>query len=209
MDFTVYIVIGIVVVAALLFFVLRKPAQLQPGEHRPELEAKKRRLRARKLNPGSAGRRPRPQARAIPCRARGRGRSPPLDGGSPDRRARREAAGLRPVGPPVPPPKADVLGMRKGLAATRGGFIARLTALFAGKKEIDPAILEQIEEVMLTSDVGVKTTQAILERLREALDKNELRDTDAVWAALRAEATRILGDRRRGAPRRGASRRSC
>jgi fused signal recognition particle receptor len=86
-----------------------------------------------------------------------------------------------------------VAGLRKGLAATRGGFIARLTALFQGKKEIDPAILEQVEEVMLASDVGPKTTQAILARLREALERNELRDADAVWAALRAEATRILG----------------
>jgi fused signal recognition particle receptor len=93
------------------------------------------------------------------------------------------------------PPKApkDVAGLRKGLAATRGGFIARLAALFQGKKEIDPAILEQVEEVMLASDVGPKTTEAILSRLREALQRNELRDADAVWAALRAEATRILG----------------
>ena len=89
-------------------------------------------------------------------------------------------------------PKRDVAGLRKGLAATRGGFVARLTAIFGGKKEIDPAILEQMEEVMLSSDVGVKTTQAILERLRDKLQKNELRDADAVWAALRAEATRIL-----------------
>ena len=88
--------------------------------------------------------------------------------------------------------KRDVAGLRKGLAATRGGFVARLTAIFGGKKEIDPAILEQMEEVMLSSDVGVKTTQAILERLRDKLQKNELRDADAVWAALRAEATRIL-----------------
>jgi fused signal recognition particle receptor len=88
--------------------------------------------------------------------------------------------------------KKDVAGLRKGLAATRGGFMARLKALFTGKKEIDPAILEQIEEIMLTSDVGVKTTQAILERLREKLSKNELADTDAVWAALRTEAARIL-----------------
>jgi fused signal recognition particle receptor len=98
-------------------------------------------------------------------------------------------------GPPsaVPAAKRDVAGLRKGLTATRGGFIARLTALFQGKKEIDPAILEQVEEVMLASDVGPKTTQAILGRLRESLERNELRDGDAVWAALRAEAARILG----------------
>ena len=93
--------------------------------------------------------------------------------------------------PPVAS-KKDVAGLRKGLAATRGGFMARLKALLVGKKEIDPAILEQMEEVMISSDVGVRTTQAILERLREKLAKNELADSDAVWAALRAEATRIL-----------------
>jgi fused signal recognition particle receptor len=93
--------------------------------------------------------------------------------------------------PPVAS-KKDVAGLRKGLAATRGGFMAKLKALFTGKKEIDPAILEQMEEIMISSDVGVKTTQSILERIREKLQKNELADSDAVWAALRAEATRIL-----------------
>jgi fused signal recognition particle receptor len=95
----------------------------------------------------------------------------------------------------TPAPPRDVAGLRKGLAATRGGFVARLSALFGlgdAKKEIDPNLLSQLEEVMLTSDVGVRTTQAILERLRERLAKNELADADAVWNALRAEATRIL-----------------
>jgi fused signal recognition particle receptor len=95
--------------------------------------------------------------------------------------------------PAAAPVRKDVAGLRKGLAATRGGFIARLTSLFEGKKEIDPAILEQVEEVMLSSDVGPKTTSAILGRLRESLARNELRDSAAVWSALRAEATRILG----------------
>ncbi|MCL2776945.1 MAG: signal recognition particle-docking protein FtsY [Polyangiaceae bacterium] len=88
--------------------------------------------------------------------------------------------------------KKDVAGLRKGLAATRGGFMARLKAIFAGNKEIDPTLLEQMEEVMISSDVGVKTTQAILRRLRDGMAKHELADSDAVWAALRAEATRIL-----------------
>jgi fused signal recognition particle receptor len=100
---------------------------------------------------------------------------------------------VRPAVPSGPPPaKKDVAGLRKGLAATRSGFIAKLTALFQGKKEFDPAILEQLEEVMLASDVGPKTTQAILTRMRESLGRNELRDADAVWTALRSEATRVL-----------------
>ena len=71
-----------------------------------------------------------------------------------------------PPGASAPPAKRDVAGLRKGLAASRGGFVAKLSALFQGKKEIDPAILQQVEEVMLASDVGPKTTQAILTRLR-------------------------------------------
>ncbi|MDP8999044.1 MAG: signal recognition particle-docking protein FtsY [Myxococcota bacterium] len=88
--------------------------------------------------------------------------------------------------------RRDVAGLRKGLAATRGGFVAKLTALFQGKKEIDPLLMEQVEEVMLSSDVGPKTTSAILARLRESVDRGRLRDSDAVWAALRTEAIRIL-----------------
>jgi fused signal recognition particle receptor len=111
----------------------------------------------------------------------------------PERVVREEAKPPPPAAPSVPAPRKDVAGLRKGLAATRGGFIARLSSLFQGKKEIDPAILEQVEEVMLASDVGPKTTHAILDRLRESLARNELKDSDAVWSALRAEALRILG----------------
>lgn len=104
------------------------------------------------------------------------------------------AAAAQPVVPKATPRKpADIAGMRKGLAQSRGGFIAKLLSIFSGKKEIDAGLLVELEEAMLTSDVGVKTTQAILERVRAGVEKHELADGDAVWAALRAEAARILG----------------
>ena len=86
----------------------------------------------------------------------------------------------------------DIANLRLGLAATRGGFIAKLASIFQGKKQIDPAILEQMEEVMLASDIGPKTTRAILDRLRNELDRDALRDVESVWRALREEAVRIL-----------------
>jgi fused signal recognition particle receptor len=92
----------------------------------------------------------------------------------------------------VAPAARDIASLRKGLAATRGGFVARLTALFQQSKELDPATLEQLEEIMLAGDVGPKTTQAILLRLRESLGRAELRDPAAIGTALRAEARRIL-----------------
>ena len=88
--------------------------------------------------------------------------------------------------------KKDVANLRKGLAAARGGFVAKLSALFQGAKEFDPTLLTRLEEIMLTSDVGPKTTGAILSRLRESLGRSELRNEESVWAALREESTRIL-----------------
>ena len=91
--------------------------------------------------------------------------------------------------------RRDVEGLRRGLGKARGseGLFGRLKALFTGKKEIDPDIVEQMEEVLLTSDVGVKTTALLLDDVRERLAKNELADGDRVWEALRERAASILG----------------
>lgn len=175
MDSSVWIILVIVAVVAVAAFVFLRgkgapealPAKKEPGKEKAKEQA---------AEPKAAVPSPRrPEAAA------------PSAGVSQD-----AVVVTKPQPSQRTPSKKDVAGLRKGLAATRGGFIARLTALFTDKKEIDPAILEQMEEVMLSSDVGVKTTQAILARLRESLEKNELADADAVWAALRSEATRIL-----------------
>jgi len=179
MGATEWIIAVVVVVAIAVFLYFRSKGSAQapaPPTEKLVPPAKKEAKPAAEAKKPSA---PPPAAKAPP--AERPAPSPAVEAAKPAV----EAAPAKPV-------KRDVAGIRKGLAATRGGFIARLTALFAGKKEIDPAILEQIEEVMLSSDVGVKTTQSVLERLREQLDRNELADADAVWAALRAEALRIL-----------------
>ncbi len=96
----------------------------------------------------------------------------------------------------------DVAGLRKGLAKAREseGFFGRLKALFVGRKEIDPQIVEQMEEILLTSDVGVKTTAALVDTIREELSKGELKDEGRVWDALRQKTQEILevGDERQG-----------
>ncbi len=90
--------------------------------------------------------------------------------------------------------RPDVQSMRRGLARSRGegGIFGRLKALFGGQQELGADVSADIEEVLITSDVGVQTTQAILERVRESLDKGEHSDPERVWAALREEAGRIL-----------------
>jgi fused signal recognition particle receptor len=80
-----------------------------------------------------------------------------------------------------------------GLARTRSsGFIARLGEIFSGRKEIDPGVVDEIEKVLLTADIGVKTSQKLLEELRSSLSRRELKDPDAVWAFLRQRSTEML-----------------
>jgi fused signal recognition particle receptor len=94
--------------------------------------------------------------------------------------------------------KERVAVLRKGLATTRGGFIARLAQIFGRKKEIDPALLDEMQAVLITADIGPRTSDRLLARLRERLDRSELRDEDAVWTALQQEGKAILGARAGG-----------
>lgn len=93
----------------------------------------------------------------------------------------------------------DVATLRRGLARSResGGVFGRLKALFTRERDIDASIAEDIEEILLTSDVGAATTTNILSNLRESLSKGELGDSDAVWKALREQALRMLGPEER------------
>ena len=79
-----------------------------------------------------------------------------------------------------------------GLEKTRGGFMARLNALFTGGKPVDDAVLADLEEVLFTADIGVKTATKLLETARERVKRKELSDADRLKGALREEISRIL-----------------
>jgi len=173
-----YTILAIVVLVVVVLFVLmsRKPEPTKPG-----LAEKK-------------GVSPEAKAKSIkPAAAAQAGSHEPIKAAPSAPPAAAEGAAPRPAAAPAQ--MRDLSELRKGLAKARGqtGFLGRLASLFAGKKDLDPAIADQVEEILLTSDVGVATTQAILGRLREGLEKHELSSSQAVWNALRGEATRILG----------------
>ncbi len=88
--------------------------------------------------------------------------------------------------------KRRVEVVRKGLQATRGGLVARLSRLFQGKRELSPELLASIEEVLITSDVGARTTDRLVSRVKEALSGKDLSDERLVWEFLREEALSIL-----------------
>ena len=82
--------------------------------------------------------------------------------------------------------------IQDGLAKTRQqGFVARLAGLF--RKELDDDLEQQIEEVLLTSDIGVKTAGKLLAALKTRLSRSELKDADAVWTFVRDEVKDLLG----------------
>jgi fused signal recognition particle receptor len=82
--------------------------------------------------------------------------------------------------------------LSEGLARTRGGFMARLNALLGASRELDEAALGELEEILFSADVGVRTATALLESVRERLKRKELSDLSKVKAALREEIERIL-----------------
>lgn len=75
--------------------------------------------------------------------------------------------------------------LKQGLQRTRTGLTEGLTTLLSGKKEIAPDLLEQIEEQLLISDVGIETTQSIVKKLTQSVSRKELSNTEAVFNALK------------------------
>jgi fused signal recognition particle receptor len=96
------------------------------------------------------------------------------------------------VPPPAPP--ADLGAFRSGLKSTRGNLISRLAGVFRKDRDFDPSILDEVEEVLITADVGVHTSERILEALRAKMSSGELSTAEDAWDAIRAESRTILAD---------------
>jgi len=97
---------------------------------------------------------------------------------------------------PYPPPAATSATVEKpsfferlksGLRKTKEGLVGRIDALVLGKKEIDADTLEELEEILITSDIGVKTTVELIRTLEQKMGRNELKDGEALRAALKEE----------------------
>ncbi|MCW5804481.1 MAG: signal recognition particle-docking protein FtsY [Deltaproteobacteria bacterium] len=80
---------------------------------------------------------------------------------------------------------------KEGLTKTRGGFVARLGKLF-GRKKFDPAQLDQLEEVLISADIGPRTADRIFQAVKKGLSKNELESSDQIWKQIRKTSREIL-----------------
>jgi len=82
--------------------------------------------------------------------------------------------------------------LRSGLQKTKDGLVGRIDALVLGKKEIDADTLEELEEILITSDIGVKTTVELIRTLEQRMGRNELKDGGALRASLKEEIFKRL-----------------
>ena len=80
----------------------------------------------------------------------------------------------------------------KGLSKTKEGVFSKLARIVAGKSQVDENILDDLEEVLITSDVGVETTLRIIDRIEQRVARDKYINTNELNSILREEITALL-----------------
>ncbi len=101
-------------------------------------------------------------------------------------------AAVEPSSSPPPTREGLFARLKRGLGKTRAGFTEGLVGLVRGRKAIDDELLEEIETLLLTADLGVDATQTIIADLTQRVSRKELADAAALLEALRAEMRALL-----------------
>jgi fused signal recognition particle receptor len=83
--------------------------------------------------------------------------------------------------------------LAQGLNKTRTeGFMSKINSLFGQPKRVDESVLAQLEEILFSADIGVRTAANLVELAREKVKRNELSSADKIKAVIRAEVERIV-----------------
>ena len=82
----------------------------------------------------------------------------------------------------------------KGLEKSKSSFFDKLTTAVAGKSSVDAEVLDDLEEVLISSDVGVETTLKIIDRIEARVAKDKYVGTDALNSILREEIAGLLSE---------------
>jgi signal recognition particle GTPase len=77
--------------------------------------------------------------------------------------------------------------LKEGLFKTHEGLISKIDQLIVGKKKIDDNLLAELEEILITSDIGVKSTQGLLGNLASQVQRKELEDADLLKKNLKSK----------------------
>jgi fused signal recognition particle receptor len=99
----------------------------------------------------------------------------------------------RPADEPNSMQKPGLLSrFKQGLSKTRHQFGEGVGRLLLGKKEINAELIEELETLLLSADVGIETTETIITQLQDELARKSLSDGDAVYAALKNKLISLL-----------------
>jgi signal recognition particle-docking protein FtsY len=82
----------------------------------------------------------------------------------------------------------------KGLSKTKESVFSKITRAVAGKSKVDEDVLDDLEEVLVTSDVGVETTLKVIERIEERIARDKYVNTSELTNILREEIASMLAD---------------
>lgn len=82
----------------------------------------------------------------------------------------------------------------KGLEKTKENFFQKLGKAVAGKSKVDDEVLDELEEVLITSDVGVETTLKIIRRIEERVARDKYLNTDELNNILKEEIAGLLSE---------------
>ncbi len=93
--------------------------------------------------------------------------------------------------------------LKSGIQKTRAGLVSRLEDALAGRKEIDAALLEELEATLIAADIGVRTAGEILERIRQQVDRRLLSDAQELRQLIREHLVEVLRATERPLPRVG------
>ena len=88
----------------------------------------------------------------------------------------------------------DSESLKKGLEKTKKSFFSKLKSAVLGKSKIDDDVLDDLEEVLITSDVGVETTVKIIERIEERVSKDKYTSVNELNNILKEEIVNILAE---------------
>jgi len=82
--------------------------------------------------------------------------------------------------------------LKSGVQKTRAGLVSALEDAIQGKKQIDADLLEELESTLLAADIGVRTTDEILERIRQRVERHQLADAVELRSLIREQLLEIL-----------------
>jgi fused signal recognition particle receptor len=82
--------------------------------------------------------------------------------------------------------------LKSGVQKTRAGFLSALEDAVQGKREIDADLLDELEFTLISADIGVRTTQEILDRIRDRVERHQLGDAGELRGLIREQLLEIL-----------------